>query len=187
MKGHAHNRCAGGPPFGGVFVGVVLRRVRRVRLRGWSLAPRRPHCGPGPPGGCVSVAWAGRGHNLNCAAGGRRCAGRRRPGLVWGVGGGGVPGVVRWLSLPVGVVWVACRWSWPPWRAVPWRANREAALGLPAWGRSAPPSRGFRPLRRAGEDRPARRAGKTFRPSPSSLRSATSPRGRGKGNGFPHQ
>ena len=154
-------------------------------LPGVVFAPHAAACVPGRLTSQSGVALGGRGHNLNCAAGGRRCAGRRRPGLV--LGG-------RWRRRPVG--WcggcrcllgggVPCRWSWPPWRAVPWRANREAALGLPAWGRSAPPSRGFRCLRAAGEDRPARRAGRTFRPSPSSLRSATSPEGRGKGNGFP--
>ena len=162
MRGLAHNRWRRRPPFGGVFAGVVLRRVWPVLLARRGVCP--PHAAACVPGRLTSqsgVALGGRGHNLNCAAGGRRCAGRRRPGLV--LGG-------RWRRRPVG--WcggcrcllgggVPCRWSWPPWRAVPWRANREAALGLPAWGRSAPPSRGFRCLRAAGEDRPARRAGRT--------------------------
>ena len=61
-------------------------------LPGVVFAPHAAACVPGRLTSQSGVALGGRGHNLNCAAGGRRCAGRR-PGLV--LGG-------RWRRRPVG-------------------------------------------------------------------------------------
>ena len=93
MKGLAHNRWRRRPPLGGVFAGVVLRRAGRVLLRGVVVSPHAAACVPGRLTSQLGVALGGRGHNLNCAAGGRRCAGRRRPDLV--LGG-------RWRRRPLG-------------------------------------------------------------------------------------
>ena len=163
IRGLTHNRWRRRPPFGGVFVGVVLRRVWPVLLLGVVFAPHAAACVPGRLTSQFGVALGGRGHNLNCAAGGRRCAGRRRPGLVFG---GSVAaasrGVVRWLSLPVGGG-VACR---------PRGVAGVSPAGQTAMADAGPARRGPHrprpvgiPLPAGSGGRPARTAGRKGMPA----------------------
>jgi hypothetical protein len=136
---------------------VVLRRAGRVLLRGVVFAPHAAACVPGRLTSQLGVALGGRGHNLNCAAGGRRCAGRRRPGLVlggrwrrrplgWCSGcrcllGGGVPCRLRGVAGVSPAGQTAMTYAGPARRGPP--RPRPSGIPLPAGS-------GGRPARTAG-------------------------------------
>ena len=124
MRGLAHNRWRRRPPFGGVFAGVVLRRVWPVLLARRGVCPPRRRLCPRPPYLSVGGGFGRPGPQSKLRR--RWAALRGPPPPRFGFGGSVAAasrGVVRWLSLPVGG-WGALPSSGRG-RGVPQRADRD--------------------------------------------------------------